>query len=89
MASGLAATLIEAPLALQKTMRIPENHYQACRDSATPAEGNAAGNTVDFLDFSGENRSPPPLPSGFTPRGIVALVFSCVSAFAGMAVITW
>lgn len=58
MASGLAATLIEAPLALQKTMRIPENHYQACHDSATPIEGNAAGKTVDFLDLSGENKSP-------------------------------
>ena len=81
--------MIEAPLELQKTLSIPEDHLQVCRDSATPTIGNAAGNIVDALDLSGENLSPAPLPAGFTARGIVALVFSCVSAFLGMAVIAW
>jgi hypothetical protein len=29
------------------------------------------------------------LPAAFIAKGIVALVFSCMSAFVGMAVITW
>ncbi|KAF2726361.1 multicopper oxidase [Polychaeton citri CBS 116435] len=89
IASGLVATMIEAPLELQKTLTIPEDHFQACRDSNTPYQGNAAGNTADLLDLRGENRSPAPLPAGFTARGIVALVFSCVSAFVGMGFIAW
>jgi iron transport multicopper oxidase len=54
-----------------------------------PYQGNAAGNTADVFDLSGENLSVPPLPEGFTARGIVALVFSCVAAFMGMAVLAW
>ena len=44
---------------------------------------------VDLFDLTGENVSPSPLPAGFTTKGIVALVFSCVSAFLGVAVISW
>lgn len=54
-----------------------------------PMQGNAAGNTVDVLDLKGETSFPGPLPAGFTARGIVALVFSCVAAFLGMTVIGW
>ena len=81
--------MIEAPLDLQKNLKIPQNHYDVCRAAGTPIEGNAAGNTADVLDLDGQNKSVAPLPSGFTARGIVALVFSCVSAFLGMAVIAW
>src|ERR1051326_6202535 len=54
--SGLAATLVVAPLELQKTLQIPADHFSACADSnpATPTTGNAAGNTVDFLNLDGE-----------------------------------
>ncbi|TKA66614.1 hypothetical protein B0A55_08152 [Friedmanniomyces simplex] len=89
LASGLAATFVEAPLELQKTLTIPEDHLEACRARGIPIAGNAAGNTVDMLDLKGQNESVPPLPAGFTARGIVALVFSCISAFLGMAVIAW
>ena len=81
--------MIEQPLELQKSLSIPESHYAACHDSNTPTAGNAAGNTIDALDLTGENKSPPPLPAGFTARGIVALVFSCASAFVGMGFIAW
>ena len=54
-----------------------------------PFKGNAAGNTIDVLDLKDQNKSVAPLPSGFIARGIVALVFSCVSAFLGMVVIAW
>ncbi|KAI9862603.1 MAG: hypothetical protein M1824_001152 [Vezdaea acicularis] len=81
--------MIEAPDVLQQTLQIPQDHMQACKDSKTPAAGNAAGNTVDFLNLDGANVSVPPLPQGFTPRGVVALVFSILSAFLGLAAITW
>lgn len=91
VASGLVATMIESPLSLQKQLAdgIPENHLDVCKASRVPTAGNAAGNTVDLFDLAGENKAPGPLPAGFTPRGIVALVFSCVAAFAGVGVVAW
>jgi iron transport multicopper oxidase len=89
MSSGLAITMVENPLELQKNLKIPEDHYKACEAGNIPTVGNAAGNTKDLLDLSGANVSPAPLPAGFTARGIVALVFSIVAAFVGMAVIGW
>jgi iron transport multicopper oxidase len=89
MASGLAITMIENPLELQSTLKIPDNHYKACEAGKIPTEGNAAGNTKNYLDLSGANVSPARLPAGFTARGIVALVFSIIAAIVGMAVITW
>jgi iron transport multicopper oxidase len=86
---GLIATMVEAPLELQKTLTIPEDHFAACQVGGIPYAGNAAANTEDFLDLTGANESPNPLPAGFTPRGIVALVFSCIAALLGLAVITW
>ncbi|QRD84389.1 Cupredoxin [Aspergillus flavus] len=81
MDAGLAAVMVEAPLYLQENLTIPQNHYDVCSASGTPTEGNAAGNTEDFYDLTGENKAVAPLPAGFTARGIVALVFSCVAAF--------
>ncbi|OCK75595.1 multicopper oxidase, partial [Lepidopterella palustris CBS 459.81] len=91
VASGLIATMVEAPLTLQQTLsgKIPADHLSACHDTNTPTAGNAAGNTINVLDLAGAPRPPPPLPTGFTARGIVALVFSVISAFAGLAVIAW
>lgn len=54
-----------------------------------PTAGNAAGRTADLLDLSGEPAPPPPLPAGFTPRGIVALAFSCLAGVLGVAVVAW
>ncbi|KAK3717005.1 hypothetical protein LTR37_006060 [Vermiconidia calcicola] len=89
LVSGLVATMIEGPLDLQRGLIIPQNHYDVCRAGGTPFVGNAAGNTANVLDLTGQHESAPLLPSGFTARGIVALVFSCISAFLGMAVIAW
>ncbi|KAI9817548.1 MAG: hypothetical protein M1827_001160 [Pycnora praestabilis] len=74
---------------LQKTLTIPEGHLQVCRDQGEPIAGNAAGNTKDYLDLNGANLPPAPLPAGFTARGIVALVFSVLSALVGMGFIAW
>lgn len=89
--SGLVATFVEAPRQLQKQFAtgLPASHVRACKDAQMPMQGNAAGNTVDFLDLGGENRSPGPIPAGFTARGIVALVFSVLAASAGCGAISW
>lgn len=81
--------MIEAPLDLQKSITIPEDHLAVCASQGLPTAGNAAGNTKDLSDLKGENLPPAPMPSGFTARGIVALIFSCLSAVLGMAVIGW
>ncbi|KIW58345.1 hypothetical protein PV05_02872 [Exophiala xenobiotica] len=88
LAQGLAMVLIEAPEVIQQTHKIPQQHYDVCRAAGMPIEGNAAANTEDYLDLSGQNKQEPSLPGGFTARGIVALVFSCISAVLGMAFIT-
>ena len=81
--------MIEAPLDLQKTLQVPQDHIDTCTKQGIPIAGNAAGNTEDLFDLSGAHVSPAPLPAGFTAKGIVALVFSCLSAFLGVAVIAW
>ena len=89
--SGLIATMVEAPLELQNKLTIPKDHYAACAASTPPipTAGNAAARTTDLLNVEGANVSVPPLPAGFTARGIVALVFSIVAAFVGMAAVTY
>jgi iron transport multicopper oxidase len=83
--------MIERPIDIQQQLsgKIPEDHWNACKAGNVPIAGNAAGNTLDFLDLKGENKSPETLPAGFTSRGIVALVFSCLAAFFGMSTIGW
>jgi iron transport multicopper oxidase len=62
--AGLIATMIEAPLELQQSLKIPADHFTACEAAGAPYTGNAAANTVDFLDLSGQNAPPGPLPDG-------------------------
>ena len=90
LATGLAATMVEAPLELQSRLTIPQHHYSACAASSPPipTAGNAAARTDDLINVDGANISPPPLPAGFTARGIIALVFSAVAAFLGMFAVT-
>jgi iron transport multicopper oxidase len=89
VSQGLMATMVEAPLEIQKTISIPEDHLSACKARGIATTGNAAGNTVNFLDLTGANVAHAPLPKGFTPRGIVALTFSVLAAVLGMASIIW
>lgn len=89
---GLIATMVEAPLALQEQLpydAIPENHFEMCKLQDLPYDGNAAANTKNYFDLTGANVSVAPLPNGFTARGIVALVFSCISAVLGIITIGW
>ncbi|KAH7025110.1 ferroxidase [Microdochium trichocladiopsis] len=87
--SGLMATFVEAPLELQKTISIPQDHYAACSADNIPVKGNAAGNVVDLFNLNGQPSPPPPLPEGFTTRGIVALVFSTLCGILGVLVVIW
>ncbi|KAK8862201.1 multicopper oxidase [Apiospora arundinis] len=89
VASGLIATFVESPKELQQTIKLPQDHLDVCAAGHVPVSGNAAGNTVDLLNLDGQNRAPDPLPAGFTARGIVALVFSCVAGILGVAVVAW
>ncbi|KAI0385635.1 putative ferroxidase [Hypomontagnella monticulosa] len=89
VASGLIATFVESPLDLQKSITIPKDHYDTCAAQNIPTTGNAAGNTVNFLDLTGEPKSPDPLPDGFTTRGKVALAFSCLTGILGVIVVAW
>jgi iron transport multicopper oxidase len=60
--------------------------------AGVPASNGSSKRDVDdtaWLDLTGENTQLPPLPSGFTPRGIVALVFSCIAGILGCVVIVW
>ncbi|KAK4042729.1 multicopper like protein [Parachaetomium inaequale] len=87
--SGLMATFVESPLDIQRTLFIPADHLAACDKAGVPTAGNAAGNKEDWLDLTGERMPPAPLAEGFETRGIVALVFSCVSGILGVAVVAW
>lgn len=57
-------TFVEAPLELQKTIEIPEDHLDACAVGNIPTAGNAAANTNDLLDLTGQPSPPDPLPTG-------------------------
>ncbi|OAR00216.1 hypothetical protein LLEC1_04515 [Akanthomyces lecanii] len=87
--SGLMATFVEAPLELQKQFTIPQNHLDNCAAAGMATQGNAAANTKDLLDLTGEPSPPRPLPAGFTKRGIVAFVFSCITGILGVLVVAW
>ncbi|KAK4155052.1 putative multicopper like protein [Chaetomidium leptoderma] len=94
--SGLMATFIEAPLDMQRDITLPADHLAVCEKAGVPTVGNAAGHgglsssrSGDWLDLSGERMPPGRLPEGITTRGIVALVFSCVSGILGVAVVAW
>ena len=87
------SSLQQAPLELQSSLSIPADHYVACNAAnAYPkfqTQGNAAGRTDDLLNLNGAHLSHPPLPGGFTARGIVALVSSAVAALLGIAALSW
>jgi iron transport multicopper oxidase len=84
LSAGLAMTFIDAPLQIQERVNVPQQHFDVCKAGGVPYVGNAAGNDKDLLDLTGQNAPPAPLPNGFTSRGIVALIFSVISALLGM-----
>lgn len=84
---GLALVLVEAPTELAQAQTITENHRSICEAAGINPTGNAAANSDDWLDIRGENTQHKALPAGFTAKGIVALVFSCIAGVLGCIVI--
>ncbi|KAI2642354.1 multicopper oxidase [Xylaria nigripes] len=89
VSSGLLATMVEAPLELQKTIKIPQGHLDVCAAGNVATTGNAAANTVDLTDLKGQNKPPAPIPAGFTTKGKVALAFSVLSGVLGVLTVAW
>ncbi|RMZ84783.1 hypothetical protein DV737_g886, partial [Chaetothyriales sp. CBS 132003] len=89
LSQGLGMLLIEGPRHIQAQLPngVPSDHLAACKAASIPTTGNAAGNSEDFLDLSGQPEQPGWIPAGFTTRGIVALVFSTINAVLGMTFI--
>ncbi|KAH3675420.1 hypothetical protein WICMUC_002709 [Wickerhamomyces mucosus] len=85
---GLALVLVEAPLELQEdeSQQLTENHKSVCENVGINVDTNAAGNT-NFLNLTGENIQQKEIPAGFTAKGYVAFVFSCIAAVLGLATI--
>ncbi|KAG0313039.1 hypothetical protein BGZ99_009132 [Dissophora globulifera] len=85
--AGLAVTFIEAPEVMPSVLTVDQSHYDQCKALGIPFRGNAAGN--DGLDLNGANLGPDPLTGKFTAKGIVALVFTIISALLGLATVIW
>lgn len=80
---GLALTFVEDPVGIrQKEIPVNDAWKETC-EACGGYQGNAAGNDQDFFNLKGENVQPKDLPAGFTARGIVALVFSCIAGILG------
>lgn len=89
LVQGLAIVLVEDPTGIQSEQSVTDNWKKVCEGVNVPYEGNAAANTENYLDITGQNVQKATIPGGMTARGIVALVFSCISAFVGMFAICW
>ncbi|AET38913.1 ferroxidase FET3 Ecym_3427 [Eremothecium cymbalariae DBVPG len=89
MMQGLSLTLVEAPEEIQKSesQQLTETAKNACINNGISPVGNAAGNSKDFLDLAGQNVQQKAIPAGFTPKGIVAMFFSCLVAILGLITI--
>lgn len=85
--AGLATTIIEAPEIMPSVLKIDQSHFDHCKALGIPYTGNAAGK--DGLDLDGANVGPDPLPGTFTGKGVVALVFTIISALLGLATVIW
>jgi iron transport multicopper oxidase len=81
---------VEAPQQLQQQFPNgpPSDHLAACAAAGIQTHGNAAGNVIDLVDLNGQPQQVGWIAPGFTPRGIAALVFSCISAVLGMTAIS-
>ncbi|PQE07455.1 Iron transport multicopper oxidase FET3 protein [Rutstroemia sp. NJR-2017a BBW] len=55
LSQGLAAVFIEAPEHIQERITVPADHYAVCAAAGVATEGNAAGNTEDYTDLTGQN----------------------------------
>lgn len=86
---GLALVFVEAPEEIQAnaSQQLTADHISNCQVGGVNVKANAAGNTEDFLDLTGQNLQLKTIPDGFTAKGIVAMVFSCIAGILGLITI--
>ncbi|CAI4695601.1 AVN_HP_G0082750.mRNA.1.CDS.1 [Saccharomyces cerevisiae] len=86
---GLGLVLVEDPFGIQDahSQQISENHLEVCQSCSVATEGNAAANTLDLTDLTGENVQHAFIPTGFTKKGIIAMTFSCFAGILGIITI--
>ncbi|CAL9736014.1 iron transport multicopper oxidase Fet3p [Monosporozyma servazzii] len=86
---GLSIILVEDPLSIQASsnQQLTQNHLDVCKKSNIPTRGNAAGNSANIFDLTGEDVQPSWIPTGFTKKGIIAMVFSCLAGTLGVITI--
>lgn len=72
-AAGLTATLIEAPLQLQKAQKIPRAAIENCKRQGLPYRGNAAGNRKKPLNLMGVNEAPSLNQSGYVFARVIVV----------------
>lgn len=65
MEAGLTATLLEAPDHLQGQLTIPADHLTVCQHDNIPTVGNAAGNSVNWLNLTGQPTVAPEYDDGY------------------------
>ena len=88
MEAGLARILIEAPLEMQKVVKVPTDHLQSCHNQGIKTTGNAAGFN-DSVTFTGLASLPLVYPSYLTPKGIGSMVAAVLSCLLGFGAIVW
>ncbi len=57
--AGLTIVMVEAPEKIQEQKQTITQMTDLCRDQGVPTEGNAVGNSKNWLDLSGEVTTPP------------------------------
>ncbi|CCK73450.1 ferroxidase FET3 NDAI_0G04650 [Naumovozyma dairenensis CBS 421] len=87
---GLAIVLIEDPENIQavESQNFTANELNVCKNKNIPVSGNAAGDSVDFLNLKDELVQPKAIPDGFTKKGIIAMVFSCLCGVLGLIMLS-
>ncbi|KAF9151185.1 hypothetical protein BG015_006991 [Linnemannia schmuckeri] len=85
--AGLANTIIEAPEVMSGVLTVDQTHLQHCTDLGLPFSGNAARN--QGFDLTGQNVGSNLLSGTFTTKGIIALLFTVLSAVVGLATVVW
>ncbi|KAJ3334922.1 ferroxidase fet3 [Gonapodya sp. JEL0774] len=87
--SGLAAQFIEAPSAIQALAgNAPPEVAQHCQALGVSVTGNVGGK-MSVTDFGAYSFGPYVQVLGFQAKGIIALVFSALSAILGIAAVAW
>lgn len=87
LVQGLAIQLVEAPNELRSFLNyddLPEDYIGICDASGIHTKGNAAGNTDNWLDLTGQNLQPNSLPPGFTIKGYIAMAICVIAALLGL-----